>query len=101
MRLPEALQLIQKAQQLSPDDAYILDSLGWVYFRMGDLKLARDYLQRAYNAKPEPEVTIHLAEVLWTAGEKDAARKLLREVRSQEPGNELLKSTIARLRISL
>lgn len=100
-RLPEALQLIQKAQQLSPDDAYILDSLGWVHFRMGDLKLARDYLQRAYNAKPESEVAIHLAEVLWTAGEKDAARKLLREVRAQEPGNELLKSTIARLRISL
>jgi tetratricopeptide (TPR) repeat protein len=100
-RLPEALQLIEKANQLSPDDPYILDSLGWVYYRMGDLKRAREALERAYNAKPEAEVAIHLAEVLWAAGDKDAARKLLREVRTQEPGNELLKSTIARLKIGL
>jgi tetratricopeptide (TPR) repeat protein len=100
-RLPEALQLIEKANQLSPDDPYILDSLGWVHFRMGDLKRAREVLERAYNAKPEAEVAIHLAEVLWAAGDQDGARKLLREVRTQEPGNELLKSTIARLKIAL
>jgi tetratricopeptide (TPR) repeat protein len=100
-RLPEALQLIEKAHQLSPDDPYILDSLGWVHFRMGDLKQAREYLQRAYDLKPEAEVTVHLAEVLWATGDQDAARKLLRDVRSQEPGNELLKSTVARLRITL
>jgi Flp pilus assembly protein TadD len=101
MRLPEALQLIEKAHELSPSDPYILDSLGWVHFRMGDLKRAREYLQRAYDEKPEAEVAIHLAEVLWASGDQNGARKLLREVRSQEPGNELLKSTIARLRIGL
>ena len=100
-RLPEALKLIEKAHELSPADPYILDSLGWVHFRMGDLKRAREYLERAYEAKPEAEVTIHLAEVLWASGDQAGARKLLREVRSQEPGNELLKSTIARLRIGL
>jgi tetratricopeptide (TPR) repeat protein len=100
-RLPEALQLIAKANQLSPDDPYILDSLGWVYFRMGDLKRARETLERAYNAKPDAEVAIHLAEVLWASGDQDGARKLLREVRTQEPGNELLKSTVARLKIGL
>lgn len=100
-RLPEALQLIEKANQLSPDDPYILDSLGWIYFRMGDLKKAREYLERAYNSKPESEVAIHLAEVLWASGDQAGARKLLREVRTQEPTNELLKSTIARLRIGL
>jgi predicted Zn-dependent protease len=68
---------------------------------MGDLKRAREYLERAYEAKPEAEVTIHLAEVLWASGDQAGARKLLREVRSQEPGNELLQSTIARLRIGL
>lgn len=101
IRLPEALQLIEKASQLSPDDPYILDSLGWVHFRMGDLKRAREALERAYKAKPEAEVAIHLAEVLWVSGDQSGARKLLREVRAQEPGNELLKSTIARLRIGL
>jgi tetratricopeptide (TPR) repeat protein len=101
VRLPEALQLIEKAHQLAPEDAYILDSLGWVYFRMGDLPQARKYLQLAYDAKPDPEVAIHLAEVLWATGEQARARVLLREARAKEPGNELLKSTIARLRIGL
>ena len=100
-RLSEALQLIEKAHQLAPEDPYILDSLGWVYFRMGDLPQARKYLELAYNAKPDAEVAIHLAEVLWASGDPTGARKLLREVRASEPGNELLKSTIARLRIGL
>jgi tetratricopeptide (TPR) repeat protein len=101
VRLPEALQLIEKAHQLAPEDPYILDSLGWVYFRMGDLPQARKYLELAYQAKPDAEVAIHLAEVLWSSGDPSGARKLLREVRASEPGNELLKSTIARLRIGL
>jgi tetratricopeptide (TPR) repeat protein len=101
VRLPEALQLIEKAHQLAPDDPYILDSLGWVYFRMGDLPQARKYLQMAYDAKPDPEVSIHLAEVLWASGDQARARALLREARTKEPGNELLKSTMTRLRITL
>jgi tetratricopeptide (TPR) repeat protein len=101
VRLPEALQLIEKAHQLAPEDPFILDSLGWVYFRMGDLPQARKYLELAYDAKPDAEVTIHLAEVLWSSGDQARARTLLREARAKEPGNELLKSTLARLRIGL
>ena len=101
LRLPEALQLIEKARDLAPDDAFILDSLGWVHFRLGDLKLAREHLQRAYDARPDAEVAVHLAEVLWTSGDQDSARKLLREVRAKEPSNPLLKSTVTRLKIGL
>ena len=101
LRLPEALQLIEKAHELAPDDAFILDSLGWVHFRLGDLKLAREHLQRAYDARPDAEVAVHLAEVLWASGEQDSARKLLREVRAKEPTNPLLKSTLTRLKIGL
>ncbi len=101
LRLPEALQLIEKARELAPDDAFILDSLGWVHFRLGDLKLAREHLQRAYDARPDAEVAVHLAEVLWASGEQDSARKLLREVRAKEPTNPLLKSTVTRLKIGL
>lgn len=101
LRLPEALQLIEKAHALAPDDAFILDSLGWVHFRLGDLKLAREHLQRAYDARPDAEVAVHLAEVLWASGEQDGARKLLREVRAKEPSNVLLKSTLTRLKIGL
>ena len=100
-RLPEALQLIEKARELAPDDAFILDSLGWVHFRLGDLKLARENLQRAYDARPDAEVAVHLAEVLWISGEHESARKLLREVRAKEPSNTLLKSTVTRLKIGL
>ena len=101
LRLPEALQLIEKARELAPDDAFILDSLGWVHFRLGDLKLAREHLQRAYDVRPDAEVAVHLAEVLWASGEQDSARKLLREVRAKEPANPLLKSTVTRLKIGL
>lgn len=101
LRLSEALVLIEKAHQLAPEDAFILDSLGWVHFRMGDLKQARTHLERAYATRPDAEVAVHLAEVMWAMGEQDNARKLLREVRAREPGNPLLKSTITRLRIGL
>ncbi|MGH6622969.1 MAG: heme biosynthesis protein HemY, partial [Burkholderiaceae bacterium] len=101
MRLQEALQLLEKADQLSPGDPFILDSLGWVHYRLGNLKQARSYLEQSYAVRPESEVMVHLAEVMWAAGDQATARKLLREVRTQEPGNELLKSTLVRLRISL
>lgn len=101
VRLPEARQLIEKAHELAPNDAFILDSLGWVHYRLGDSKLAREHLQRAYAVRPDAEVAVHLAEVLWTSGDQDAAKKLLREVRSKEPSNALLKSTVTRLKIGL
>lgn len=101
VRLQEALQLLEKANQLAPDDAFILDSLGWIHYRLGNLKEARTYLEQSYAIRPEAEVMVHLAEVLWASGDQAAARKVLREVRTQEPSNELLKSTLVRLRISL
>ncbi len=101
VRLPESLQLIEKAHQLAPEDPYILDSLGWVYYRMGDLPAARKYLELAYDMRPDAEVAVHFAEVLWAGGDQARARQLLRDVRAKEPGNELLKSTVVRLRIGL
>lgn len=101
LRLPEARSLIETALKLAPNDAFILDSMGWVLFRQGDLTQARAYLERAYQLRPEAEVAIHLAEVLWAQGDRDAARKLLREVRTKEPDNELLNSTVARLGVRL
>jgi len=101
LRLPEARSLIETALKLAPNDAFILDSMGWVLFRQGNLAQARAYLERAYQLRPEAEVAIHLAEVLWAQGDRDAARKLLREVGAKEPDNALLKSTLARLGVRL
>jgi tetratricopeptide (TPR) repeat protein len=101
LRLDEANALIGKALKLAPDDAYIIDSQGWVYYRMGRLPQAREYLERAWQRKPHAEVGAHLGEVLWQLGERDAARRVWTEAAKLEPGNETLKATLARFKVKL
>lgn len=101
LRLEEARDLIAKALALAPEDAHIIDSMGWVHFRMGDLTMARKHLERAYALRPEAEIGVHLGEVLWALGERDAARQIWRRVRADEPDNETLTSTLARLQVRL
>ncbi|HEX2604605.1 MAG TPA: tetratricopeptide repeat protein, partial [Oxalicibacterium sp.] len=101
IRLPEALALIQKALQLAPEDPFILDSMGWVQFRLGHLKEAEEYLRRAYKLRPDVEIGTHLGEVLWAKGEKGTAQELWREANQKDPQNDTLKSTLARLRVNL
>ena len=101
IRLQEARELIEKALSLAPDDGYILDSMGWVHFRLGDLPRAREYLERAYKLKPEAEVAAHLGEVMWAQGERESARRLWREYQKKEPDNETLKATLVRLKVKL
>jgi tetratricopeptide (TPR) repeat protein len=101
MRLDEAYKLIETALNLAPDDPFIIDSMGWVQFRRGKLKEAEELLRRAYAIKPDPEIAVHLGEVLWARGQKADAHKLWREVSAKDPGNDSLKSTLARLHVSL
>lgn len=101
MRLPEAYTLIMKAHELAPQDPFIMDSVGWVYFRMGKLKEAEDYLRRAYALRPDAEIAVHLGEVLWVRGQREDAQKFWREVKSKDPQNDTLKSTLSRLQVSL
>jgi len=97
IRLKEAYELIDKALQLAPDDGFILDSMGWVQYRLGNLTAARDYLGRAYRLKPEADVAAHLGEVMWRQGDRDAARTVWREASLRESDNETLKETLQRL----
>ncbi|UCE31963.1 MAG: tetratricopeptide repeat protein [Burkholderiales bacterium] len=101
VRLDEALALIEKAHQISPDDPFILDSLGWVHFRLGNLERAVDYLKQAYAKRPDTEIAVHLGEVLWVMGQAEEAMQLWRAARSKEPNNETLRATLARLNIEL
>jgi tetratricopeptide (TPR) repeat protein len=101
LRLQEAYELVDKALKLSPDDAFIQDSMGWVYFRMGNLAKAREWLERAWNGRPHAEVGAHLGETLWTLGERDAARVIWREAQQLEPDNETLRGTLRRLKVRL
>ena len=99
VRLPEALELIRKAADLAPQDPFIADSLGWVQFRMGQLSEAEAQMRRAYALRPDPEIGVHLGEVLWTVGKQDEARGIWREVQAKDPSNDVLRSTLARLKV--
>lgn len=98
-RLPEALELIQKAADMAPQDAFIADSLGWIQFRLGQLNEAEAQMRRAYALRSDTEIGVHLAEVLWVRGKQDEARKVFREVQAKDPENDVLKSTLARLNV--
>lgn len=101
VRLDEAQVLIDKALKLAPDDPFIMDSMGWVQFRLGKLKEAETLLRRAYDLRPDVEIAAHLGEVLWVKGQKDDAQKLWRDAQTKDPQNDTLKSTLARLNVSL
>ena len=95
-RLPEALALITRALEISPQDPFILDSMGWVKFRMGQYKEAVEYLQRAYEKRPDAEISAHLGEALWKMGQQNEARKVWQEGMAKEPTNTTLLETLKR-----
>ncbi len=101
IRLPEAKQLIEKALELAPGDPFITDSLGWVEYRMGNLAEAVRLLRKAYMMRPDTEIAAHLGEVLWVSGQTDEARRIWREARGRDAGNDVLRETLARLRADL
>jgi tetratricopeptide (TPR) repeat protein len=101
LRLPEAKSLIQKALTLAPGDPFIVDSMGWVEFRMGNRDEALRWLRQAYSARPDTEIAAHLGEVLWAAGKRDEARRVWQDARGRDAANEVLKETLARLKVSL
>jgi Flp pilus assembly protein TadD len=98
-RLDEAKVLIDKAIELAPNDAFIMDSLGWVLFRQGRSQEALEILKKAYQIKPDPEIAIHIGEVLWTLGDGESAMKILRSVKDNAATAATLKQTLGRLGI--
>jgi tetratricopeptide (TPR) repeat protein len=101
VRLPEALTLIRKALELSPGEPSITDSLGWVEYRMGNRDEAIRHLRDAYRSQPDAEIGAHLGEVLWVSGQTDEARRIWREARERDAGNDVLRETLARLQVDL
>jgi tetratricopeptide (TPR) repeat protein len=93
LKLEEARGLIEKALALSPNDHYILDSMGWVHYRLGKLDTAADYLRRAYTAQTDPEIAAHLGEVLWKQGKYSEALQTWEEALKVHPENEVLINT--------
>ena len=97
-RLDEAYELIKKALSLSPDDAFIQDSLGWVQFRSGRVDEALDTLKKAYQKRRDPEIAAHLGEVLWAKGERAEALSVWQAALLENPGNDSLRTVIAKFK---
>lgn len=93
-RIPEAVELVEKALQLAPDDIAIMDSVGWGYYRSGRLDESVKLLRQAFAGNPDPEIASHLGEVLWVRGSKDEARKVWQDSLKAHPGNALLQAVI-------
>jgi tetratricopeptide (TPR) repeat protein len=93
-RLAEAQELIEKALALLPGDPFILDSLGWVHYRRGELEVALEYLQMAMEQQPDAEIAAHLGEVLWTLGQKDQAVLIWQDGQRNNPENAVLIETL-------
>ena len=89
-RHAEALGYIQRALRLKPDSAAVLDSMGWVQYRMGNNEEALRYLWRALDLLPDAEIAAHLGEVLWAAGERKRARKVWEDALAREPQSDYL-----------
>lgn len=97
-RLAEAKELIEKAYKLAPDDPFIIDSLGWVQYRLGHVQEALKQLQIAYSSRPDPEIAAHLGEVLWKSGQHDQAEKIWRAALSENPNHESLLAVMQKYR---
>lgn len=96
-RYAEAKALIEKAHQLNPDDPAVLDSLGWVNYRLGNLDEAERLLRQALERFPDHEVAAHLGEVLWAQGKQREARQVWGNALKDQPDSPTLRSTLLRL----
>jgi tetratricopeptide (TPR) repeat protein len=94
VRLPEAYTLVEQALKLAPEDPFIMDSMGWVLFRMNQNEAAITFLKRAFDIRPDAEIAAHLGEVLWADGRKDEAQKVWAAAQKDNPANETLSATV-------
>ncbi|MEE9331836.1 MAG: tetratricopeptide repeat protein [Methylophilaceae bacterium] len=93
INLSEAKTLIETAIKLSPEDHYILDSLGWVEYRLGNYATAIEHLRNAHNIQADPEISAHLGEVLWKQGLQEEAEKIWNTALKNFPENNVLVGT--------
>lgn len=96
-RYDEAYGLIKRALLLSPHNFYILDSMGWVLYRLGRLEESEHYLRRSIDIKFDPVAAAHLAEVLWQQGKRREGQKILNRAGRLYPDDETVQNTYQRL----
>ncbi|WP_237066305.1 tetratricopeptide repeat protein [Microbulbifer guangxiensis] len=97
-RLQEALELITRALELKPDDPAIIDSMGWVQYRLGNHAEAVRYLEQALEKLPDHEIAAHLGEVLWMQGNRERAMQVWQQGLEINPESEIIPAAIDRLK---
>lgn len=98
--LQEAQGLLEQALELEPNNPYILDSVGWYLYKVGDYQAALEYLTRAYEQLPDAEVAAHLGEVLWAKGRKDEGTQIWRGAWQADKPNHSLERVMQRFGVS-
>jgi len=96
-RIAEAYQLISQALQINPDDPAIIDSMGWVQYRMGNLEESLLRLRQAMQAFPDHEIAAHLGEVLWANEQQDEAHKIWQQGLQLTPKSRIIREVMQRL----
>ena len=100
-RYQEAYEYIKRALELQPDDFAILDSMGWVLFKLGKHEEALTYLRRSWGAGQDPEVAAHLGEVLWVTGDQPGAREIWQRALEKAPDHKALREVMQRFGVKL
>ena len=98
VNLEDAKKYIEIALSIQPRNHYILDSMGWVYFKLGDLNLAHQFIKKAFAIADDPEIAAHFGEVLWKQGNKEEAKNILRNSLEKYPNNKIISETQNRLK---
>jgi tetratricopeptide (TPR) repeat protein len=97
-RLKEALEYIKRAAALVPDDPAILDSLGWVSYRLGNMEDALKWLGQAFAKLEDPEIAAHYGEVLWQANQHNKAKEIWQRGRELDASHPVLVETLKRFK---
>ena len=98
IKLQKAKRFIEVALSFEPNNHYILDSMGWIHFKLGNLDIGLQYIKKAYATNNDPEIAAHLGEILWTQGKKEDAKAVWENSLNRYPSNAVLKETTDRLR---
>ncbi|OUV03252.1 MAG: hypothetical protein CBC42_01990 [Betaproteobacteria bacterium TMED82] len=101
VNLEEALRLIKAAIVFLPGDPHIIDSMGWVYYKLGKLEKAEEWLAQAYSSQPDAEISAHYGEVLWNLSSKDEAINVWKQGFKNNPESEILRETLGRLKVPI
>lgn len=92
VRIDEAQKYVERAYQLKPTDPAVIDSMGWVHFRLGNYAEAENFLRKALEMLDDAEIVGHLGEILWAQGNYDEARRLLREALERFPQDDYIQN---------